>query len=85
MIPRPLEEIDLAALARHLRVKFGATLEIDYLDGRTVLRDAVAAHLGCSLLTAEDLVEMLETSGYLEFPKLADDTHSQRMMRWRIG
>jgi hypothetical protein len=78
------EEVDLATVVEALERRFGATLEQDYLDGRTVLRDAVADHLACSILEAEALVDTLEAQGYLKFPKLQDETHSRRAVRWRI-
>src|SRR6185369_12333897 len=80
-----LEEIDLESLAMMLRERFGNTLEEDYLDGRTVLRDAVCSHLGCSSLEAEELVDTLEAREYVRFPRLVDDTHPSEGARWLIG
>lgn len=79
-----LSEVDLAAVAGALHSRFGDTLEHDYLDGRTVLRDAVRAYLDCSTLEAEALVDTLEAQGYLRFPRFDDATHPRRMIRWRI-
>jgi hypothetical protein len=79
-----VEEIDLFALARLLRERFGDTLDEGYLDGRTVLRDAIAAHLRCSDLEAEELVDTMEANGYLHFPQLEDSTHSRRVSIWTI-
>ena len=80
-----LDEIDLVVLCRGLRQRFGETLEEDYLDGRRVLRDAVAEELGCSALEAEELVDTLEAMGLLRFPRLADDTHPSQITRWVIA
>lgn len=80
-----VEEIDLAALAHKLRERLGGHLCDDYLDGRTVIRDAVAEALACSALEAEELTDTLEAGGYLRFPRFPDDTHSGRaLIEWRI-
>lgn len=57
-----VEEIDLASLARRLLSAVGSPVE-GYVVGRTVMRDAVANILGCSLLEAENLVETLISRG----------------------
>jgi hypothetical protein len=80
-----VEEIDLASLAEAVRVQIGDTLEASYLRGRTVIRDAVVAHLGCSDYEAEQLVETLELQGYVRFPHLPDETHPLDRRRWHIG
>ena len=85
MLNPNVEEIDLASLARALHRRFGAQLEENYLDGRTLLRDAVAEVVGCSELEAEELVDTLEAMRYVRFPKLADDTHPSRTARWQIA
>src|SRR5262245_13239256 len=88
--PRPrddmldLQRIDLANLARDLELRLGAQIEQEYLDGRTLIRDAVARMLGCSALEAEALVDTLESREYLQFPTLLDETHPNRVARWRI-
>lgn len=79
-----VDEVDLGDLAAELGRCFGDTLDEGYLDGRTILRDAVQSRLGCSVLEAEELVDTLEASGYLRFPRLADATHSERDQRWSI-
>jgi len=80
-----VDAIDLAQLAFDLRARLGA-LSDDYLDGRTVIRDAVADRLGCSILEAEALTDTLEAAGYLRFPLLPDDTHAGRVIiQWRIS
>jgi hypothetical protein len=57
-----VESIDLAELARLLR-PHEAEL-VGELDGRSVMRDLVAAHLECSMLEAEELVDTLVVQGY---------------------
>lgn len=59
-----VEEIDLASLARRLLSAVGSPVE-GYVVGRTVMRDAVASILGCSLLEAENLVETLISRGLI--------------------
>lgn len=80
----PIDEIDLQALARTLRARVGATLLENYLDGRTLFRDAVVEILDCSLCEAEELVDTLEAREYLYFPKLRDETHSIELSQWEI-
>lgn len=58
------EEIDLAAVARELRATLGAPIE-GAIVGRTVVRDAVAQQLQCSLLEAEQLVDTMIGRGFL--------------------
>jgi hypothetical protein len=82
--PTPIDDLDLQSLARALVERLGRYLDQGYLDGRTVLRDAVRAHLACSALEAEELVDTLEANGYLRFPELPDETHSRRESRWEI-
>lgn len=79
-----VEEIDLLALAQGLRDRFGPTLDQGYLTGRTIMRDAVAQQLGCSVYDAEQLVDTMEARGYLRFPEMDDATHSRRQSRWLI-
>lgn len=59
-----VEEIDLASLARRLLSAVGSPVE-GYVVGRTVMRDAIAGILGCSLLEAENLVETLISRGLI--------------------
>jgi hypothetical protein len=79
-----IEDVDLLSLAQALRERFGNTLDEGYLSGRTVLRDAVATQLGCSSLEAEDLVDTMESCGYMIFPRMSDASHSRRAGRWSI-
>jgi hypothetical protein len=79
-----IEEIDLALLSRAVRSQLGSTLEASYLRGRTVIRDAILSHLGCSLYEAEQLVDTLELMGFVEFPHLPDETHPSGRSLWHI-
>ncbi len=84
MLNPEIDQIDLLALCGALLARFGETLEENYLDGRTILRDAVADILRCSELEAEELVDTLEAMRYLRFPTLSDETHPVRSLRWVI-
>ena len=79
-----VDDVDLGELTAALLRCFGETLVEGYLDGRTILRDAVATQLGCSVLEAEELVDTLESRGFLRFPQLPDETHSHREHCWLI-
>lgn len=62
--PIDVETIDLAKLSRRLLEAVGSPV-LGYVVGRTVMRDAVAELLGCSLLEAENLVETLISRGWI--------------------
>jgi hypothetical protein len=80
-----LDEVDLSALTSALARRFGRHLLASYLPGKTVMRDAVVEHLGCSAYEAEELVETLELQGYVRFPHLEDQTHPLTLHAWVIG
>jgi hypothetical protein len=80
-----VEDVDLAALAAAIARRYGRHLYASYLRGKTVMRDAVAEHLGCSTYEAEEMVETLELMGYLRFPHLADQTHPLTRHAWIIS
>lgn len=61
------EEVDLATLAEMLdRALEGRSAE-GFVRGRTVLRDATTAHLACSELEAEELIDTMIGRGFLRF------------------
>jgi hypothetical protein len=62
-----LEEIDLAELIASLRRRFAGAPLVGYLDGRTALRDAVAAELCSSDLEAEEIVDTLVERGFVRY------------------
>jgi len=68
MIP---EEIDLQALVEELRVMLPGG-PVGYLRGKSLMRDALVDHKKISLMEAEDLIDTLESNGYLHF--LGDPT-----------
>lgn len=79
-----IEEIDLPWLAQALKRRFGGRLAVGYLDGKTILRDAVAAQISCSDVQAEELVETLELHGLIRFPRYFDETHPQEGAAWEL-
>jgi hypothetical protein len=79
-----LEEIDLAELTSSLQQRFASEAPRGYLDGRTVLRDAVTEELECSELEAEEIVDTLVARGFVRYegdPRAA----MQDALPWRIG
>jgi hypothetical protein len=79
-----VESIDLEELADSLKRRFGARFSASYLEGKSLLRDAVEDELRCSDYEAEQLVETLESQGHLRFPHLPDDTHPANEEEWEI-
>lgn len=79
-----VDEIDLEALTAALRARYGQHLHASYLRGKTVMRDAIRAQLGCSDYEAEELVETLELLGYVRFPQLDEATHPSSRHAWTI-
>jgi hypothetical protein len=73
------EQIDLAALASHLRAAIGPQAAGNII-GRTSLRDAVAEHLACSQLEAERIVDTMVGRGFLTLSRGDDGQEC-----WEIG
>lgn len=59
-----VEAIDLSAVAGTLRMRLSEAIP-DALEGRTLMRDVVAEHLGASLLEAEEIVDTLVDRGFV--------------------
>jgi hypothetical protein len=76
------EDVDLAELADGLREAITDNPPLGYLEGRTILRDLVEARLGCSDLEAEELVDTLESCGFLRFS--GDPEARSQAGVWRI-
>ncbi len=85
MRPLDVESVDLSRLAEAICRRLGSRLEASYLRGKSILRDAVVAELGCSECVAEELVETMELNGFIRFPHLADETHPATRRPWEIG
>jgi hypothetical protein len=62
-----IENVDLAELTASLRSRFAGAAPTGYLNGRTVLRDAVSSELECSDLEAEDIVDTLIARGFIRY------------------
>ncbi len=60
-----LDDLDLRDLAARLSTQEGEFR--GYLRGKSALRDAVEALVECSELEAEELVDTLESRGYLRY------------------
>jgi hypothetical protein len=67
-----MEQVDQEALLRFLAATFQNAAPEGDVVGRTQLRDAVAARLGCSQLQAEELVDTLVLLGRLQLSRPPD-------------
>lgn len=66
--PREIEaSIEIPEVLHRLHLRYGEWGPGDYLAGKTEIRDTVMEHLLCSSLEAEEIVDLLEVEGYLEF------------------
>jgi hypothetical protein len=63
----PMES--LAATARFLAERFGAQLNLDYVPGKTLFRDALCEELGISEAEAEALCDSLEKARLIRFDR----------------
>lgn len=80
MIP---EDLDLKKLAEELRAALGDTTPRGYLRGKALMRDALAHEKGYSELEAEELIDTLESRGFLRY--LGDPAErSQATVFWEI-
>lgn len=77
------EEVDLAELAYALRSAFPFEPPEGFLEGRTVLRDAVRDRLDCSELEAEEVVDTMVSQGFLRFTGNSRGAFEGGF--WRIG
>ncbi|MFT3766222.1 MAG: hypothetical protein QM820_12020 [Minicystis sp.] len=64
--------VTLEHAARLLADSFGPLVDADYLQGKTLLCDALAAHFGISILTAEELCDELERAERIRFVRTDD-------------
>lgn len=64
--------ITLEGAARRLGAVFGPLVDADYVPGKTLFCDALAAHFGVSILTAEELCDELERAGRIRFVRTED-------------
>jgi hypothetical protein len=77
------EDLDLKKLAEELRAALGDTRPLGYLRGKALMRDALAHEKGYSELEAEELIDTLESRGFLKY--LGDPAgRSQATVPWEI-
>jgi hypothetical protein len=57
----------MSELVRMLRARFIDDPPEDYLPGKTALRNALMSHYRCSALHAEEVIDRMETLGYVRF------------------
>ncbi|HKU36646.1 MAG TPA: hypothetical protein VJR89_00830 [Polyangiales bacterium] len=74
-----IERVDIAALLRFLATTFRDAPPQGEVVGRSQLRDAVTAELGCSQLQAEQLVDTLVMRGCLRLSRAPGE-----LPFWRI-
>ena len=60
------ERYNLAALARQLRHRFGV-VPVGYVPGKTRFRDELMCLLGISAIQAEQLVDEMQSRGFLRY------------------
>ncbi len=78
-----IEDVDLRALAVRLSGLLPVGQPVGYLRGKSTLRDLVEEQIGCSALEAEELVDTLESRGYLRFEGNPAE-RSQAYSHWLI-
>jgi hypothetical protein len=61
-----LSDVDLPALTRRLRDRLVPS-PVEYVPGKTMIRNEVIDELGCSAEAAEALVDELEAQGYIRY------------------
>ncbi len=66
-----VEQVDLEQLADVVRQRSEGPL-IGAISGRSIARDIVATHLGCSLLEAEQLVDTMISRGFVRLERDED-------------
>ncbi len=78
-------QLDLVMLARALHSRLGTLSPSGYLEGKTALRDFVVEMLGDSLLDAEELIDLLEVYGFLEFDADPADPEGAEEGHWYVN
>jgi hypothetical protein len=77
------EDLDLQKLTEELRTALGDAEPLGYLRGKALMRDVLAREKGYSELEAEELIDTLESRGFLKY--LADPSErSKATARWDI-
>ena len=80
---RSIDEVDLRQVSTQLGHLFEHHPPHGYLRGKTAMRNALEEALDCSELQAEELVDTLESRGFLRFD--GDPSHrSEADSTWAI-
>lgn len=80
------ESIDLRIVGRTLGRVFSHHPPLGYLRGKTEMRDALEDQLGCSALEAEELVDTMESRGFVRFegdPAAPTETDTPWAIEWK--
>lgn len=79
-----LDDVDLYDLATKLKDHIPpGEPPVGYLRGRSYFRDVIVHEMKCSDLEAEQLVDTLETNGYLKFQGDPRE-RSEALSRWIV-
>lgn len=65
--PMIADDIDLRKLTSELRDALGPAEPLGYLRGKALMRDVLVERKGFSALEAEELIDTLESRGFLRF------------------
>lgn len=79
------ESIDLRTVGRTLGRAFRHHPPLGYLAGKTLMRDTLEDELGCSALEAEELVDTLESRGFVRFegdPTAGEEAGTPWAIEW---
>ena len=60
-------DVDLQELAADIKRALGPSGAVGYLRGKSLMRNVLVARGGFSELEAEELIDTMESSGYLRF------------------
>ncbi len=84
-----LEAVNLAEVTGLLRRQFASAPAEGFVNGRTLIRDVVGEHLGCSDAEAEVLVDIMVGRGFLRFeadtPTAGEAEAGMGDGRWVVG
>ena len=78
------EHLDLEEVTQRLRAALGDASPSGYLRGKSFMRNALVHAEGCSELEAEELIDTLESRGFLKY--IGDPSErSQANGKWEIA
>lgn len=76
-----IDAIDLKTLSERVREAMEGTPLEGPVTGRSVVRDVVAAHLACSMLEAEEVVDTMIARGWARLETAEDGREVWRIER----